>query len=74
MPIDDGIAVAADADHRQVVVGDDRAGRDRGHAPVHAVEAVAPAQEVGGRLAAAADAAHLDDLGLVQAQLPRPRS
>ena len=57
-----GIAVAADADRLQRVVGQQRAGGHRGHAAVQAVEAVRLVQEVGGRLAGAADAAQLDDL------------
>ena len=41
------------------VVGQDGAGGDRRHAPVHAVEAVRAAHEVGRALGRAADAAHL---------------
>ena len=64
-----GVAVAADRDAGQVGIGQQRAGDDRRHAPVQGVEAVRAAQEIGGRLAGAADAADFDDLVLLQAQL-----
>jgi hypothetical protein len=53
------VAVAADAQVQQLAVGQRGAGQHAGHAAVHGVEAVAGAQEVVGRLAAAADAAEL---------------
>ena len=53
------VAVAGDAQHRHGVVGQNGAGGDRRHAPVHAVEAVRAAHEVGRALRRAADAAHL---------------
>ena len=49
------VAVARDADVNQVAIGRVGAGHERGHASVHAVEAVRLAQEVGGRLRRAAD-------------------
>src|SRR5690606_17522927 len=64
-----GVAIAADADRDQVPVNGRYAGGDRGHAPVQAVEAVRAAQEVGGRLAGAADTAQLDDPVWVDGQL-----
>ena len=51
------VAVAGDADVRQLAVGGVGAGRERRHAAVHAVEAVRAAQEVRRRLRRAADAA-----------------
>ena len=54
------VAVAADADAQQLGVGDHGPGRHRRHAAVQRVEAVAVLQEVGRRLARAADAAELD--------------
>ena len=63
------VAVAADADGDHLAVGDDRAGGDRRHAPVHGVEAVRAVQEVGRALARAADARELDDLRRVDAEL-----
>jgi hypothetical protein len=65
-----GVAVAADADAGEGAVGDERAGGHGGHAPVQVVEAVAHPQEIGRRLAAAADAGELDHLGLFQPDLP----
>src|SRR5690606_17281728 len=64
------VAVTADANGSQAAVGDERAGGNRGHTSVYGVEAVAVAQEVGGRLAATADAAQFDDLGLIEAKFP----
>src|SRR5690606_17575724 len=66
-----GVAVAADADGAHAVVGLQRAGAERGHAAVQRVEAVRLAQEVGGRLAGAADARELDDVLRLQVQLVR---
>ena len=64
-----GIAVAADRYRQQVAVDHSRSGDHRRHAPVHGVEAVRAVEEVGGRLAGAADAAHLDNLVRRQRQL-----
>ena len=65
-----GVAVAGDADGGHGVVGEDGAGGDRGHAAVHAVEAVRTVHEVGGALGGAADAAHLHDALRLDAHLP----
>ena len=54
------VAVAADADVEQAVVGHRGPGRHRRHPAVQRVEAVAGLEEVGRRLARAADAAELD--------------
>ncbi len=56
-----GVAVARDADVDQVAVGEVGAGQDRRHAPVHRVEAVRVAEEIGRRLRRAADAGDLRD-------------
>ena len=56
------VAVAADAEHEQLAVGELRPGRRRGHASVQAVEAVRLLDEVGRRFRGAADAAHLREL------------
>ena len=53
------VAVAGDADVREIAIRRVRAGRERRHAAVHAVEAVRLLQEVRRRLRRAADAAHL---------------
>ena len=57
-----GIAVAADAQHEQLAVGDLRAGGGRRHAAVQAVESVRLLDEIGRRFRRAADAAHLGEL------------
>ena len=54
-----GVAVAADAQRHHRAVGQQRAGRDRRHAAMHAVEAVRAAQEIGRALRRAADAGEL---------------
>ena len=60
-----GIAIAAYAQGKKSPIRQHRAGGDRRHAPVHAVEAVSAAQKIGRRFRRASDAAHLDDsLGL----------
>ena len=64
-----GVAVAADADRDQLVVGEHRAGADRRHAAVHGVEAVRAAEEIRRALARAADARQLDDLLGIDAHL-----
>ncbi len=56
------VAVTGEADALQPVVAEQRAGGDRGHAPMQAVETERAVQEVGRRLARAADAAELDDI------------
>ena len=55
------VAVARNAEIDEVAVGEVGAGQHRGHAPVHGVEAVARAEEVGRRLRRAADAGELGD-------------
>ena len=55
----DRIAVAGDDDAQQIFVGQHGAGGDGRRAPVHAVEAVRHAEEIGGRLGRAADAGEL---------------
>ena len=60
-----GIAVAGDAEHGHLVVGENGPCRDGGHAAVHAIEAERAVHEVSRALGGAADAAHLHDaLGL----------
>ena len=54
------VAVAADADADELVIGQQGPGGHRRHPAVQRVEAVAGLQEVGRRLARAADAAELD--------------
>ena len=54
-----GVAVAGDANGGHGVVGQDGAGGDGRHTPMHAVKCMGAAQEVGGALGGAADAAHL---------------
>ena len=66
-----GVAVARDADAGSAAVREVHAGRDGGHAAVHGVEAVRAAEEVGGRLAGAADARELRDAVRLEAQLER---
>ena len=56
------VAVAGDADVDEVAVGGVGAGDERGHAAVHAVEAVRLAQEVRRRLRRAADPRQLRHL------------
>ena len=56
------IAIARNAEVDQIAVGERGAGQHRGHAAVHAVEAVRIAEEIIGRLRRAADARHLRDL------------
>ncbi len=56
-----GVPVARDAQIDQVAIGQVGAGQHRGHAPVHGVEAVRVAQEIGRRLGRAADARQLGD-------------
>ena len=63
------VAVAADADGNHLAIGDRGAGADRRHASVDGVEAVGAVQEVGRRLARAADARQLDDLRRVDPEL-----
>src|SRR6266576_2852632 len=63
------IAVAADANRDQLLVGEHRAGADRRHAAVHCVETVRSAEEVRRALARAADARQLDDLPRIDAHL-----
>ena len=63
------VAVAADAEHEQLAIGELRAGRGRGHAPVQSVEAVRLLDEVRRRLRGAADAAHLRELVRLDAVL-----
>ena len=53
------IAVARDAEIDEVAVGEVGAGEHRWHAPVHRVEAVRVAEEIGRRLRRAADAGEL---------------
>ena len=55
-----GVAVAADAERDQVAIRQHGAGRDRGHASMHGIEAVRAAHEVRRTLGRAADAAGLD--------------
>ncbi len=55
------VAVARDAEIDQVAVGEVGAGEHRGHAPVHRIEAVRLAEEIGRRLRRAADARQLGD-------------
>jgi hypothetical protein len=63
------VAVAADPDGHQVLVGQDRARGHGWHAPVHRIEAVGGAQKVRRALAGAADARQLDDTRGVHAHL-----
>ena len=53
------VAVAGDAEIDQVAVGEIGAGQHRRHAPVHRIEAVRIAEEIGRRLRRAADAGNL---------------
>ena len=55
------VAVARDAHIDEVLVGEIGAGEHRRHAAVHAVEAVALAEQIVGRLGRAADARELGD-------------
>src|SRR5207237_5091988 len=63
------VAVAADADGDELLVGEHRAGAHRRHAAVDGVEAVRPAEKIGRALARAADARQLDHLSGVDAHL-----
>ena len=56
-----GVAVAGDAEIDQIAVGEVGAGEHRRHAPVHRVEAVRVAEEIGRRLRRAADAGKFGD-------------
>ena len=53
------VAVAADAEHEKLSIGELRPRRRRRHAPVQAVETVSLLDEVGRRLGRTPDAAHL---------------
>ena len=64
------VAVARDADVDQVAIGRVGAGHERGHASVHAVEAVGLAQKVGGRLRRAPDPRQLGYLVGRDRQVP----
>src|SRR5262249_42531596 len=64
-----GVAIAGHADAEHSVVGEERAGRDGGHASVDAVEAVREAEEVGRRLRRAADAGELRDVKRADAHI-----
>ena len=64
-----GIAVAGDAEIDQVAIGEVGAGQHARHAPVHRVEAVRGAEEIGRRLRGAADAGQLGDAMRRQRQL-----
>src|SRR5205807_7989999 len=64
------VAVARDAQVDQLAVGEVRPGQRRGHAAVHGVEAVRVAEEVVGRLRAAADARELGDAVRLDVELP----
>jgi len=63
LPEADGkrIAVAGDADVRELAVGGVGSRRDGGHAAVRRIEAVRAAHEIGGRLGRAADSRQLGD-------------
>ena len=63
------VAVAGDAEIDQVAVGEIGAGQHGRHAPVHGVEAVRVAEEIGRRLGRAADARQLGDAVRRQVQL-----
>src|SRR5690606_31641360 len=54
------VAIAADADAFHGDITKHGAQRERGHAPVHAIEAKRAIEEIGGTLARAADTAELD--------------
>ena len=54
-----GVAVAGDADVEQLPVGHVGPGGNRRHAAVDGIEAVRPAEEIGGSLGGAADAGQL---------------
>ena len=64
-----GIAVAADADGRHGLVGQQRAGGHRRHPAVHGVEPVRLAQEIRRALARTADARQLQHLLGIDAQV-----
>ncbi len=65
-----GVAVARDAQVDQLAVGEVRSGQHRGHTAVHGVEAVGVAEEIVGRLRAAADAGELGDAVRLDIELP----
>src|SRR4029450_13888915 len=65
------VAVAADADGDEALIGQHRSGPDRRHTAVDGVEAVRPAQKVRRTLARATDARELDDLPGVDAHLEK---
>ena len=58
-----GVAVARDAEHDEIAVGERGPGGQRGHAAVHSIEAMGALDEVGGGLGRAADARHLGQEG-----------
>ena len=64
------VAVAGHAEIQQLAVGEVRPGHHRGHAAVHAVEAVRVAEEVIRRLRRAADARELGDAVGLDRELP----
>jgi hypothetical protein len=64
------VAVAADAEVKQLAVREVRAGQHRRHPAVHGVEAVRRAEEVVGRLRRAADARQLGDAVRLDVELP----
>src|SRR5260370_15383753 len=63
------VAVAGDAEIDEVAVGEVGASEHRGHAPVHRVEAVRVAEEIGRGLRRAADAGELGDTMRRQVEL-----
>src|SRR5208282_484341 len=63
------IAVARDAEIKQLTIGEVGAGQHRRHAPVHAVETVGLAEKIGRRLRRAANAGELGDLVRLQIEL-----
>src|SRR5262245_37701443 len=63
------IAITADADGDQLLVGQHRPRANRRHPSVHSIEAVRSAQKVRGALARASDAGELDDLPGIDAHL-----
>src|SRR5579862_6021765 len=72
LPESDGerVAIAGDADEGQVAVGGIRAHGDRGHTPVHRVEAVAAGEEICRGLGGAADPGELYDVLRLERQRP----
>ncbi len=69
-PYRGGIAIARNAEVQQVAVGQIGAGQHRRHPTMHRVEAVRSAQEVIGRLGAAADTRQLGDPMRQNVQFP----